>query len=94
MLDINWNLLIGCSVGTIGFIEWIKKLIDKDGKLHKLYKFFPLILAAGVGYATVYSEFDLGAWIINSLIILSFSVLGYTTIVEFAKKKLESFLKK
>lgn len=93
-MDIAWNLLIGCSIGVIGFIEWLKKLLDRNEKYKKLYSLFPLVLSIPVGYATVYSNFNIGEWIINSLIILSFSVLGYTSIVEFIKKKLDSFLKK
>ena len=92
-MQIDWMLLLGCSAGAIGLIEWAKTF-DKEEKLKWLYKLMPLVTSVGIGLAVTMQNFEVGQFVVNSLIILSFSVLGYTTIVNFVKKKIETLLSK
>ena len=91
-MDLNWNLLIGCSAGIVGFIEWIKSF-DKEKKLKKLYNILPLILAIGIGVPSsmlIVKSFDVLAWIVYSFILLALSTLGYKSIIKYVTRKIES----
>jgi len=88
-MEINWSLLLGCSTGIVGFIEWLKSF-DKENKIiKKISKFVVLIFSIGLGILTIIKTFTWIGWVTNSLIILAFSVLGYESIIKFIKSKME-----
>jgi len=69
-MEINWSLLLGCSTGIVGFIEWLKSF-DKENKIiKKISKFVVLIFSIGLGILTIIKTFTWIGWVTNSLIIL------------------------
>lgn len=84
----TWTEILFGAIILIGIIEWLKGL-DKDSKLKRYYKFFPLVLgilpALLIG---LYNEtWNVGFIALNWLSIFSFSTLGYQNIIEIIQKK-------
>lgn len=86
----NWDNIFYGTVGVVGFMEWLKSF-DKKNKLKNFYPLFTLALSFGFGYAlTIFAgTFNLGAFIIQSGVIMALSVLGYESIIKAIKGKVD-----
>lgn len=91
-MDISWAVIIFGAVSNVGIIEWVKKFRGVE-KLKPYFNWLPLIGAIIAGLATssfVTGGISLALWGVNTIGILSISVLGYQNIVEFVRKKINS----
>ena len=85
-MEINYEMLLFGAMAVVGLTEWIKSF-DKEDKLKKLYSFIPGILAIPV--AIIITAYQADVWYLGFMswaILVSMSVLGYTTIISSIKK--------
>jgi len=86
----EWNLVLLGAVSVVGFSNWLKKF-DRESKMKNYYNWLPFILSIGVSLTiTNLGEFGYWMWAMNFFTIMSVSVLGYQTIIEFVEKKISS----
>lgn len=87
----NWQEIIFCAIAVVGIIEWIKNL-DPEKKLKKFYKFFPVVISIipAILISNLSSEGSWASVVLNTLVIFSFSTLGYQTIVETIEKNIKN----
>lgn len=89
-MDISWATIIFGAVANVGIIEWAKSF-PKASKFKRYFNWLPLAGAVLAGLAVssyAHGEFNVAAWAVQTIGILSVSVLGYKNIVEFVQKKL------
>lgn len=85
-MDINYEMLLFGAMAVVGLAEWLKSF-DTIDKLKKFYAVLPALLAIPVAViVTVYQKDVWYLGFMNWAILVSMSVLGYTTIVESIKK--------
>lgn len=89
-MDISWATIIFGAVANVGLIEWVKSF-PKASKFKRYFNWLPLIGAVLAGLAvSTYAQgsLDIPAWAVQTIGILSISILGYKNIIEFVQKKL------
>ncbi len=82
-MNFDWNLILASAIIVIGLTEYIKSW-DKEEKVKKIYKLFPLILSFLTSFIVSLIEgFVIGSFIFTGLLTLAFSVVGYESIMKF-----------
>lgn len=86
--NFSWMLISLGAIIVVGITEFVKS-IDKEGKLKKGYFAFPLSMSFLSGLIITFvglQSFNVWMFLLNALVILGFSVIGYESILKLVQK--------
>lgn len=89
--NFSWLIILLGAVIVVGVTEFIKS-IDKKNKIRKYYFVFPIGMSFISGLITTFvgiGVFNVWMFLLNSLVIFGFSIIGYESILKLVQKQIE-----
>jgi len=86
--NFSWLIILLGAVIVVGVTEFIKS-IDKKDKIKKYYFVFPIVMSFVAGFINTFvgiGVFNVWMFLLNSLVIFGFSIIGYESILKLVQK--------